>query len=67
MRINADDIVSQLVEEHGLQEAYRVALNDAAEALRAEDNYLLSVLREVKVILRRDIAKKFNAKETSGS
>jgi hypothetical protein len=32
--INAVDIVSQLVEEHGLNEAYQIALKGAAEALQ---------------------------------
>ena len=45
MRINAVDITSQLVEEHGLQEAYQVALNGVAEAVKSNDNYLLSVMR----------------------
>ena len=55
MRINAVDITSQLIEEHGLHEAYQVALNGLAEAVKSNDNYLLSVMREVKVTLRSKI------------
>jgi hypothetical protein len=55
MRINAKDITSQLVEEHGLQEAYQVALKGVEEAVKTGDNYLLSVMREVKVSLRSKI------------
>ena len=60
MRINAVDITSQLIEEHGLQEAYQVALNGVAEAVKSNDNYLLSVMREVKATLRNKIAEQIN-------
>ena len=60
MRINAEDITSQLIEEHGLQEAYQVALNGVAEAVKSNDNYLLSVMREVKATLRNKIDEQIN-------
>ena len=60
MRINAVDITSQLIEEHGLQEAYQVALNGVAEAVKSNDNYLLSVMREVKATLRNKIVEQIN-------
>ena len=60
MRINAVDITSQLIEEHGLQEAYQVALNGVAEAVKSNDNYLLSVMREVKATLRNKIDEQIN-------
>ena len=63
MRINAVDITSQLVEEHGLQEAYQVALKGAVEAVKMGDNYLLSVMREVKGSLRSKIVEQINALE----
>ena len=67
MRINVKDITSQLVEEHGLQEAYQVALKGAAEAVKTGDNYLLSVMREVKWSLRSKIVDKINAAECVAS
>ena len=60
MRINAVDITSQLIEEHGLQEAYQVALNGVAEAVKSNDNYLLSVMREVKATLHNKIVEQIN-------
>ena len=63
MRINAVDITSQLIEEHGLQEAYQVALNGVTEAVKSNDNYLLSVMREVKGKLRSKIDKQINDTE----
>ena len=57
MRIDAEDITSQLIKEYGLEKAYQVALNNAAEALELDDNYLLSVMREVKATLRSRIDK----------
>ena len=60
MRINAEDITSQLIEEHGLQEAYQVAVNGVAEAVKSNDNYLLSVMREVKATLRNKIDEQIN-------
>ena len=63
MHINVKDITSQLVEEHGLHEAYQVALKGAAEAVKTGDNYLLSVMREVKGSLRSKIVEQINALE----
>ena len=67
MRINAVDITSQLVEEHGLQEAYQVALNGAVEAVKSDDNYVLSVMREVKAKLRSKIVEQINVSECRAS
>ena len=67
MRINAVDITSQLIEEHGLQEAYQVALNDAVEAVKSDDNYVLSVMREVKATLRSKIVEQINVSECRAS
>jgi hypothetical protein len=67
MRINAVDITSQLVEEHGLHEAYQVALNGAAKAVKLDDNYSLSVMREVKATLRSKIVKQINAAKCAAS
>jgi hypothetical protein len=67
VRINAEDISSKLVEEHGLNEAYQVALKGAAEAVRTDDNYSLSVMREVKANLRGKIDEQVKASETQGS
>ena len=55
MRINAEDITTQLLEEHGLHEAYQVALKGAAEAVKTNDNYSLSVMREVKATISNKI------------
>ena len=67
MRINAVDITSQLIEEHGLQEAYQVALNGAVEAIKSDDNYVLSVMREVKATLRNKIVEQINVLECRAS
>ena len=64
MQINAVDITSQLVKDYGLHEAYQVALKSAAEAIKADDNYLLSVMREVKATLRSKIDEQGNASES---
>lgn len=55
MRINAEDITAQLLEEHGLHEAYQIALKGAAEAVKTNDNYSLSVMREVKATISNKI------------
>ena len=67
MRINAVDITSQLIEEHGLEEAYQVALNGAVEAIKSDDNYVLSVMREVKISLRSKIVEQINVSECRAS
>ena len=67
MRINAVDITSQLIEEHGLEEAYQVALNGAVEAIKSDDNYVLSVMREVKATLRSKIVEQINVSECRAS
>jgi len=67
LRINAIDITSLLIEEHGLQEAYQVALKGAVEAVKMGDNYLLSVMREVKASLRSKIVVQSNAAECSAT
>jgi hypothetical protein len=63
VRINAVYITSQLIDEHGLQEAYQVALNGVAEAVKSNDNYLLSVMREVKTTLHSKIVEQINVME----
>ena len=60
VRINAKNITSQLVKKHGLQEAYQVALKSAAEAIKTDDNYSLSVMREVKATLSGKITEQVN-------
>jgi len=45
-----NQIANDLVEKHGLDDAIKVALENAAAA---GDNYALSVWREVKEILRK--------------
>ena len=67
MRINAVVITSQLIEEHGLEEAYQVALNGAVEAIKSDDNYVLSVMREVKISLRSKIVEQINVSECRAS
>jgi len=67
VRINAVDITFQLIEEHGLQEAYQMALKGAAEALKSDDNYSLSVMREVKVILCSKIDEQIKLAECNAS
>ena len=62
MRISVEDIVSQLVEEHGLQKAYQIALKGALGAVKLENNYSLSVMREVKASLRSKIDEQINPK-----
>jgi hypothetical protein len=63
VRINAVYITSQLIDEYGLQEAYQVALNGLAEAVKSNDNYLLSVMREVKTTLHSKIVEQINVTE----
>jgi len=63
VRINAVYITSQLIDEYGLQEAYQVALNGVAEAVKSNDNYLLSVMREVKTTLHSKIVEQINVTE----
>ena len=67
MRINAVDITFQLIEEHGLQEAYQMALKGAAEALKSDDNYSLSVMREIKACLRSKIDEQIKLAECNAS
>jgi hypothetical protein len=67
VRINAVYITSQLIDEHGLQEAYQVALNGVAEAVKSDDNYVLSVMREVKATLRSKIVEQINVSECRAS
>ena len=43
---------NDLEAKHGLSEAMSIALNGTVEASRVEDNYTLSVWREVKAALR---------------
>ena len=52
MSDDPQQIANYLVQEQGLKQAMQSALEGAAEAQRAGDNYSLSVWREVKTILR---------------
>jgi len=67
VRNSAVDIVSKLVEEHGLHEAYQIAVKGAAEALKLEDNYSLSVMREIKACLRSKIDEQIKLAECNSS
>lgn len=49
---NPTQIADDLEIDHGLDEAMKIALNGAVEADRVGDKYTLSVMREVKGILR---------------
>ena len=60
VRINEKNITSQLVKKHGLQEAYQVALKSTTEAIKTDDNYSLSVMREVKATLSGKITEQVN-------
>ena len=54
MRDNVEELASQLVDEHGLPEAYKVALIDTVAA-HLGNKYELSVKREVKALLRNRV------------
>ena len=47
-----NQIADHLVQKHGLEGAVNAAIEATATAYRENDNYGLSVWREVKVILR---------------
>ena len=55
MSENAEEIADYLVSEQSLKEAIEVALNGTVEATNADDNYSLSIWREVKAILRKRV------------
>ena len=50
---NARDIAEFLVEEEGVDGALKAAFDGIARAHANKDYYLLSVWREVRIILRR--------------
>ena len=52
MRDDPNQIAEHLIREHGLDGAYQTALKGASDAQRNQDNYRLSVWREIKRILR---------------
>ncbi len=52
MRDNPVEIADHLENEHGLKAALSVVGDSKTEAIREGDNYRLSILREVKVILQ---------------
>lgn len=51
MRDNPEDIAAYLRQERGRDDAIAHALQEALDAQRAGDNYVLSVWRDVKRIL----------------
>ena len=61
--INAEDIIPQLAEEHGSQEAYQVALKGAAETVKSYYNFSFTFKREVKAAMRSKIGEQINATE----
>ena len=52
MRDDPHDIAEHLVQEHGVEGALERATEGIAEAQEQDDNYSLSVWREVRRILR---------------
>ena len=56
MRDDPQEIADQIVDEHGLDAALSVVGDRKMDAIRNEDNYGLSVWREVKVIIQNRIA-----------
>jgi len=46
-------IAEYLLQQHGREDAYQVALKGVMEAQAEEDNYRLSIWREVKALLIR--------------
>jgi hypothetical protein len=55
VRDDPQEIADYLVSEHGLTEAMSVVGDSKTEAIQNDDNYRLSVLREVKVIIQNRI------------
>ena len=51
MRDDPNEIARNLVREHGLDRARRIATEGTSEAKQEGDNYGLSVWREIKVVL----------------
>ncbi|MEQ8804250.1 MAG: hypothetical protein RLO05_07590 [Rhodospirillales bacterium] len=56
MQYDPKEIAQGLIEEHGLDGALSVAIEGAMDAQRAGDNYVLSVWREIKAVIRKQIA-----------
>jgi hypothetical protein len=56
VRDDPQEIADQIVDEHGLDAALSVVGDRKMDAIRNEDNYGLSVWREVKVIIQNRIA-----------
>jgi hypothetical protein len=54
-------IADQLLQEHGLEQAHTEVLSALFAAHASEDNYAVSVWREVKQILAKQIAEKLSA------
>ncbi|UTW50240.1 hypothetical protein KFF05_09650 [bacterium SCSIO 12827] len=55
MQYDPKEIAKNLIQEHGLDGALSVAIEGAIDAQRAGDNYTLSVWREIKAVIRKQI------------
>ena len=55
MRRDPSDIATSLIHEHGKEAAMRLALEETIKAQSNNDNYSLSIWRDVKRILREKI------------
>jgi hypothetical protein len=55
MNNDPQTIAEFLIREHGVDGAYQAALKGATDAQRDNDNYRLSVWREVKRIIREKL------------
>ena len=52
MQQDPSDIATSLIHEHGKEAAMRLALEETIKAQNNNDNYSLSIWRDVKRILR---------------
>ncbi len=55
MQYDPKEIAKNLIQEHGLDGALSAAIEGAIDAQRAGDNYTLSVWREIKAVIRKQI------------
>jgi hypothetical protein len=56
MQYDPKEIAKDLIEEHGFDGALTEAIEGAMDAQRAGDNYSLSVWREIKAVIRKQIS-----------
>lgn len=56
MHYDPKEIANDMIQEHGYDGALSAAIEGAIEAQRAGDNYTLSVWREIKAIIRKQIS-----------